>query len=465
VVSLWDSAGKLLASQTASSETGSGVQAVRFASPISMAANQTFTCGYFAPHGHYSNDRNVFTVQKNVAPLHVPVNGGVYLYGTSANTFPTTIYLASNYWVDVLFAPANGSGTTWISATNVSASGSTANVTWNTVVPSDSQIEYGSSTSYGSTTTLAATKVTAHSVAIAGLSAGTTYHFRVRSSDSDAVLATGADHTLTTVAAALPVSVSTSPSTASIASGATQQFMAIVSNSSNASVTWSASAGTINSSGLFTAPKVSSQTSVTVIAISQADITKSATAILTITPAVAALSVSPSSLSFAGKTGASTLTPASVSITNTGAGALTFTGVSDQSWLVLSAASGSTPYSLQVTPAITGMKAGTYTGHVTLTGAGASKIVTAALTLTAPVVQHSVALSWRVSTNTHVVSYSMYRSTISGSSYGLSASAIGGVSYKDDSVQSGTTYYYVVTAVDDQGRESAYSNQIAAVIP
>jgi hypothetical protein len=164
-------------------------------------------------------------------------------------------------------------------------------------------------------------------------------------------------------------------------------------------------------------------------------------------------------------TGTSTRTPASVSITNTGAGALTFTGVSDQSWLVLSAASGNTPYSLQVTPAITGMKAGTYTGHVTLTGAGASKIVTVGLALTSPVVQHSVVLSWRVSTNTHVVSYSMYRSTISGSSYGLSASAIGGVSYNDDSVQSGTTYYYVVTAVDDQGRESAYSNQIAAVIP
>ena len=32
--------------------------------------------------GHYSNDRNVFTAQKDVPPLHIPINGGVYRYGT-----------------------------------------------------------------------------------------------------------------------------------------------------------------------------------------------------------------------------------------------------------------------------------------------------------------------------------------------------------------------------------------------
>jgi fibronectin type 3 domain-containing protein len=47
----------------------------------------------------------------------------------------------------------------------------------------------------------------------------------------------------------------------------------------------------------------------------------------------------------------------------------------------------------------------------------------------------------------------MYRSTISGSSYGLLASVISGTSYSDQTVQSGTAYYYVVTAVDSAGRE------------
>jgi len=32
-------------------------------------------------------------------------------------------------------------------------------------------------------------------------------------------------------------------------------------------------------------------------------------------------------------------------------------------------------------------------------------------------------------------------------------------------VQTGTTYYYVVTAVDDQGRESSDSRETRVVIP
>ena len=139
--------------------------------------------------------------------------------------------------------------------------------------------------------------------------------------------------------------------------------------------------------------------------------------------------------------------------------------MSDQPWLVLSANSGTAPSTLQVTIATTSLKAGTYTGHVSLTGGGVTKTVTVALTLTSPQVQHSVALSWKASTNPKVVSYSVYRSSISGSSYALSGSAIGGVSFSDQSVQPATTYYYVVTAVDDQGRESEYSPQVSAVIP
>lgn len=78
-------------------------------------------------------------------------------------------------------------------------------------------------------------------------------------------------------------------------------------------------------------------------------------------------------------------------------------------------------------------------------------------------VPHSVSLAWRGTTN--VVSYSLYRSIISGGSYGLLASALGTASYNDQSVQSATIYYYVVTAVDDQGRESAFSKETRASVP
>jgi fibronectin type 3 domain-containing protein len=82
-----------------------------------------------------------------------------------------------------------------------------------------------------------------------------------------------------------------------------------------------------------------------------------------------------------------------------------------------------------------------------------------------PPVQHMVLLSWHAPTAGKVVSYSMYRSSIKGGSYGLLASAIGGTAYTDQSAQSGTPYYYVVTAVDNQGRESVYSDEMRAAIP
>jgi len=78
------------------------------------------------------------------------------------------------------------------------------------------------------------------------------------------------------------VAVSVSPSSASVNSGGTQQFTASVSGSTNTAVTWSASGGSISSNGLFTAPSVSSQTTVTVKATSQADTSKSASATITV---------------------------------------------------------------------------------------------------------------------------------------------------------------------------------------
>ena len=276
------------------------------------------------------------------------------------------------------------------------------------------------------------------------------------------MLAVGIDYSLST---APSVSVSTSPLTAILVSGAKQQFTATVGNTSNTAVTWSATAGVVSSSGLFTAQTVSMATPVTVTATSQADPTVNASASLTVNPQTPVLTVNPTSLSFTGQANATSLTPASVSITNAGAGSLTFTGASDQTWLGLSAASGTAPFTFQVIPSITGLKAGTYAGHVTLTGGGTTKSITVALTVTAPPVQRTVALSWKASTSSNVVSYSMYRSVISGGSYGLVASAIGEAGYTDRTVLPGTKYYYVVTAVDDQGRESAYSDQVALTVP
>ena len=80
------------------------------------------------------------------------------------------------------------------------------------------------------------------------------------------------------------VTVTCSPST--IQSGQTSQCSAVVTGTGNFSsgVTWTASAGTISSSGLFTAPAVSSTTPVTVTATSSQDPSKSGNTTVTVNP-------------------------------------------------------------------------------------------------------------------------------------------------------------------------------------
>jgi fibronectin type 3 domain-containing protein len=82
---------------------------------------------------------------------------------------------------------------------------------------------------------------------------------------------------------------------------------------------------------------------------------------------------------------------------------------------------------------------------------------------TAPV-QHTVDLTWNASAD--AVGYNIYRGTVSGGPYAMiNPSLDGTTAYTDNTVVSGQTYYYVTTAVDASGNQSAYSNQTQAVIP
>jgi hypothetical protein len=123
----------------------------------------------------------------------------------------------------------------------------------------------------------------------------------------------------------------------------------------------------------------------------------------------------------------------------------------------------------------TGLTNGSYTvapsnAGFTFTPANQNVIVAAAnvtgvnFTATA-LVAHSAALSWTASTSP-VSGYNVYRSTISGNQYlKLSPALVNALSYADTSVQNGTTYFYVTTAVDANGIESGYSNEVSVNIP
>src|SRR3989344_3050449 len=83
-----------------------------------------------------------------------------------------------------------------ISSSGVTTSGAT--VSWNTNEASDTQVEYGATTSYGSQTTRNPSLLTSHSATVSGLSPAATYHFRVKSRDSAGNLAMSSDSTFTT---------------------------------------------------------------------------------------------------------------------------------------------------------------------------------------------------------------------------------------------------------------------------
>jgi len=77
-----------------------------------------------------------------------------------------------------------------ISAIQSAVTAGGATLTWTTDEASDSQVDYGLTTTYGSSSTLDTNRVTSHSVAVSGLQASTLYHFRVNSRDAAGNLAT-----------------------------------------------------------------------------------------------------------------------------------------------------------------------------------------------------------------------------------------------------------------------------------
>ena len=148
------------------------------------------------------------------------------------------------------------------------------------------------------------------------------------------------------------VQMNLSPTSADVASGGQIQFSATLTSTSNTTVVWHSSAGTITGTGLFTAPGVSSATRVTVTALSAADSTLTATSEVTVSPlAKLAMQVQPLPRGTAG-------TPYSTNLTVTG-------GVGPYHWQI---AGGSLPQGFSLDRA-SGVISGTtlQTGNFTFT--------------------------------------------------------------------------------------------------
>jgi len=81
-----------------------------------------------------------------------------------------------------------------------------------------------------------------------------------------------------------------------------------------------------------------------------------------------------------------------------------------------------------------------------------------------PAMAHHVDLSWLTSTSSGVASYNVYRSTVSGGPY-TKMGNVPGNSFTDNNVKAGTTYFYVVTAVNVSNVESAFSGEANSTVP
>ena len=139
--------------------------------------------------------------------------------------------------------------------------------------------------------------------------------------------------------------------------------------------------------------------------------------------------------------------PASATTTGNSSGAYIFSGLANGTYAV--------------TPSRSGYSFSPSVQSVSINGADVSGIdFTASQQST-----HSVQLSWQASTS-NVVGYNVYRGTTDGGPYArINATVVTLLKYTDSSVAGSTTYYYVTTAVDSAGVESAYSNQATAIIP
>jgi uncharacterized protein DUF4082/Big-like domain-containing protein len=103
---------------TFSAETASGWQQVNLSTPVPIAANTTYTASYYTTVDDYAADEN-FSWPVYNAPLHGLA--GTYVYGGGGEV-PTSVWMGSNYAVDIVFTPVSAPSLSSIAVTPTSPS-------------------------------------------------------------------------------------------------------------------------------------------------------------------------------------------------------------------------------------------------------------------------------------------------------------------------------------------------------
>jgi Viral BACON domain len=219
-----------------------------------------------------------------------------------------------------------------------------------------------------------------------------------------------------TVPAAQSVSVTSSGSAISynVSTSATWLSATPASGSTPGSVSVSVTPGSL-AAGTYTG-------SVTLTASGASNSPKTIPITLTVTSAtLPTLSAAPSNLSFSYQTGGATPAAQTVNLTSS-TGAISYTIASSAAWLVATPAGTSTPGSVSVSVNPSGLSAGTYSGTVTVTSAGASN---SPLKISATLAVTSASTAASLSVTPGTLSFNYQSGTTSAGSQTLSVSSTG----------------------------------------
>jgi peroxiredoxin len=173
---------------------GGGVFTVESGSANHWTANTTSNDVTYTNWALTPGRNQNFTVQAFPNTGSGPVNWTVQASDDPGGA--NAITCSGNTSVDVAGTP--------IAISNVQASNVTsdsATITWDTNVPGDSQVNYGTDSSYGSSSPDDPTMVTSHSVTLTGLSSDTDYHFQATSTAVDSSSDQSSDDTFLTATA------------------------------------------------------------------------------------------------------------------------------------------------------------------------------------------------------------------------------------------------------------------------
>lgn len=262
------------------------------------------------------------------------------------------------------------------------------------------------------------------------------------------------------------IKVTLSPTSSTLQVDQTQQFSASVSGTDHRGLIWlvngraggNATVGTITSSGLYTAPSSAPSGPVTITARSTALPSAYANARISITGTSSiAVSISPTSTSM------------QVNRTQQFGALVSGTSNTAVHWMVNGTLGGNSTVGWITGTGVYTAPARVPSGSISVTAQSAAQhtvSASAAVLVSGPVlpVSHSVSLAWAGTSS--VIGYYVYRGAqATGPFSKLNSSPDPATAYTDSTVASGQTYYYVTTAVDSSGIETAYSNVAQATIP